>query len=130
MFVMMNPSIADERSDDPTIARCQSFARDWGCGCLSVANTFAFRATNQRQLITVPDPIGPENDRHILAMAKKSKLIVVAYGQPHKRLRQRGVDVCAMLRRQGYQLHALKLNTDGSPRHPLYLSSDSKPFLF
>lgn len=27
MFVMMNPSIADIDADDPTVARCQTFAR-------------------------------------------------------------------------------------------------------
>ena len=128
MFVMMNPSVADIGADDPTVARCQTFARRWGSGCLYVVNTFAYRATDQRELIAVPDPVGPENDRHILAIAKRSKLIVVAYGQPHKSLRQRGLDVCSMLRRQGFQLHALKLNSDGTPRHPLYLSSDCTPF--
>lgn len=128
MFVMMNPSVADIDADDPTVARCQTFARMWGSGCLYVVNTFAYRATDQSQLLAVPDPVGPENDRHILAMAKRSKTIVVAYGQPHKSLRQRGLDVCSMLKRHGYELHALKLNADGTPRHPLYLSSDCKPF--
>lgn len=129
MFIMMNPSVADIEADDPTVARCQTFARSWGSGCLYVVNTFAYRATDQRELVAVPDPVGPENDRYILAMAKRSKLIVVAYGQPHRRLRQRGIDVCSMLKQHGHQLHALKLNTDGTPRHPLYLSSDCKPFL-
>jgi hypothetical protein len=128
MFIMMNPSVADIEADDPTVARCQTFARRWGSGCLYVVNTFAYRATDQRKLIVVPDPVGPQNDRHILAIAKRSTLIVVAYGQPHKSLRQRGLDVCSMLRRQGFQLHALKLNSDGTPRHPLYLSSDCTPF--
>lgn len=128
MFIMMNPSVADIETDDPTVARCQTFARSWGSGCLYVVNTFAYRATDQRELIAVPDPVGPENDRHILAIAKRSKLIVVAYGQPHRSLRQRGVDVCSMLKRHGYQLHALQLNADGTPRHPLYLRANCKPF--
>jgi hypothetical protein len=128
MFIMMNPSIADTDADDPTAARCQTFARGWGSGCLYVVNTFAYRTTDKRQLMAVPDPVGPENDRHILAMAKRSKMIVVAYGRPHNSLRQRGLDVCSMLKRHGYQLYALKLNADGTPRHPLYLSADSEPF--
>jgi hypothetical protein len=33
-----------------------------------------------------------------------------------------------MLKRHGYQLHALKLNADGTPRHPLYVSGDIEPF--
>lgn len=128
MFVMMNPSVADVHADDPTVARCQTFARRWGCGSLYVGNTFAYRATDQRQLLVAPDPVGPENDAHILAMARLSRIIVLAYGQPHRRLRQRGVDVCMMLKRNGHRLHALKLNADGTPRHPLYVSGDLEPF--
>ena len=128
MFIMMNPSVADIHVDDPTVARCQAFARNWGSGHLYVVNTFAYRVTDQRQLLAANDPIGPENDQHILAAAQLSKIIVVAYGRPHKSLRQRGLDVCAMLRRHGHTLHALKLNTDGTPRHPLYVRGDLKPF--
>jgi hypothetical protein len=128
MFVMMNPSVADIDADDPTVARCQTFARSWGCGGLYVVNTFAYRATDQGRLLAADDPVGPENDRHILATAELSKIIVMAYGQPHKSLRQRGVDVCTMLKRHGHRLHALKLNADGTPGHPLYLSGALKPF--
>ena len=128
MFVMMNPSVADIDTDDPTVARCQAFARGWGSGSLYVANTFAYRATDQRQLIAVDDPVGPSNDSYILRMAAASNVIVVAYGQPHKKLRQRGSDVCAMLRQHGHELYALHLNADGSPRHPLYLPGGLRPF--
>jgi len=128
MFVMMNPSVADVNVDDPTIARCQAFARSWGSGSIYVVNTFAYRATDQRRLITVPDPVGPENDKYILATAKLSQTVVLAYGRSPSALRQRGFDVCALLRKSGYRLHALKLNADGSPRHPLYLSAGLTPF--
>ncbi len=128
MFVMMNPSVADVHVDDPTVARCQTFARRWGSGRLYVTNTFAYRVTNQKQLLAVKDPVGPDNDVHILAMARLSKLIVIAYGRPDKTLRQRGLDVCAMLKEHGHNLYTLKLNGDGTPRHPLYLGGNLKPF--
>jgi hypothetical protein len=130
MFLMMNPSTADIEVDDPTVARCQAFARRWGGGSLYVTNTFAYRATNQRDLLAASDPIGPDNDRHILAAARRVTRIIVAYGQPHRALRQRGLDVCSLLRRNGHDLHALKINADGSPRHPLYIKGEVKPFLF
>jgi hypothetical protein len=82
MFVMMNPSVADVHADGPTVMRCQTFARRWGCGSLYVVNTFAYRATDQRQLLVAADPVGPENDKHILATAQLSKIIVLADGQP------------------------------------------------
>jgi hypothetical protein len=127
MFLMMNPSIADVEIDDPTVARCQAFARKWGFGSVYVGNTFAYRTTDQRKLVSVADPVGPDNDRHIIAMATCSSMIVVAYGRPHKMLRQRGIEVCAMLKQHGYALHALTLNADGTPRHPLYVDGSMKP---
>lgn len=65
-FVMLNPSTADASANDPTIVRCRNFAYSWNYGSLEVVNLFAYRATNPRVLRTVQDPIGPENDRHII----------------------------------------------------------------
>lgn len=37
-FVMLNPSTADARKDDPTIRRCLSYARSWGYDGIRVVN--------------------------------------------------------------------------------------------
>ena len=72
LFVLMNPSNADATSDDRTIAKCCRFACDWGYGGIFVANTFAYIHTYQKQLIEeVSYLIGPDNDRHIIEMAKE-----------------------------------------------------------
>ena len=57
-FVMLNPSTADERDDDPTIRKCIGFAKRWGCGGIKVVNLYAFRATNPRDCFAAADPIG------------------------------------------------------------------------
>jgi hypothetical protein len=129
-FVMMNPSTADPFVDDPTVAKCQRYARAWGYGTLWVGNTFAYRATNQKQLLQVADPVGRRNDEWLLKMAAQGAMIVLAYGKPHKDLRQRGRDVAALLRCAGHKLHVLKLCNDGTPSHPLYLKGTLKPILF
>src|SRR5271165_6802401 len=59
---MLNPSKADEATDDPTIRRCIGFARSWGFGSLAVGNLFAYRATYPDELCASPDPVGSEND--------------------------------------------------------------------
>jgi hypothetical protein len=123
----MNPSTADTVVDDPTIAKCQRYARAWGFGTLWVGNTFAYRATNNKELLQVPDPVGPSNDEWLLKMAANAEMIVLAYGKPHKALRQRGIDVVALLRHSGHELHGLKLCQDGTPSHPLYLRGTLKP---
>ena len=127
MFVMMNPSTADPFVDDPTVAKCQRYARAWGFGTLWVGNTFAYRATDQKQLLRVADPVGPRNDEWLLKMATEARMIVLAYGKPHKKLCQRGAEVTELLRQAGHKLHVLKLCGDGTPSHPLYLKGTVKP---
>ena len=73
------------------------------------------------------DPIGPDNDVHLIAMAKESAVVVFAYGQPHKTLRDRGVAVARLLLKNGVVPHALRLAKDGTPWHPLLLPENLKP---
>ena len=40
-FVMLNPSTADETDDDPTVARCVSFALRWGYSALHTSLTYS-----------------------------------------------------------------------------------------
>ena len=129
LFVMMNPSTADPFVDDPTVAKCQRYARRWGFGTLWVGNTFAYRATNQKHLLSVDDPVGPRNDEWLLTMAAQAKTIVLAYGKPHKNLCSRGADVAKLLRGAGHALHVLKQCNDGTPSHPLYLRGSLDPIL-
>jgi hypothetical protein len=128
LFVMMNPSTAEPRFDDPSVARCRSFAKAWGYGTLLVGNTFAYRATDQRRLLEVEDPIGPENDKYLKQMARKASLIVFAYGKPHIKLRARGIAVARMLAKAtDHPVYVLKLTADGTPSHPLYLPGNLQP---
>lgn len=130
LFLMMNPSTADPYVDDRTVYRCRSFAEKWGFGTLLVGNTFAYRCTDQKRLLEVDDPVGPENDRHLIEMARQASLIVFAYGSPHRKLRYRGPEVARMFRAEGHQIHVMKLSSQGVPVHPLYLPGDLKPCLW
>lgn len=75
---MLNPNRADEVSDNPTIRRCIGFAKSWGYGGLEVANLLAYRAKTPGLLKQVNAPIGQENDRSILDLAKRVETIVLA----------------------------------------------------
>ena len=129
-WLMMNPSIATEQVNDRTVARCEAFTRLWGHGGILVGNTFAYRATDQSRLLEVDDPVGPDNDRHLLQMAAQAALTIVAYGTPHPSLVGRGLAVEAMLIAAGHRLHALGLSKAGRPRHPLYLGGHLLPFAY
>ena len=129
LFVMMNPSTAGTAFDDPSVAKCGRFARAWGCDALFVGNAFAYRATDQRRLAEVADPVGPENDHHLIGMAASARLVVVAYGTPQlPQLRARGPAVARLLAGVGIALHVLRLSPKGGiPMHPLYLPETLTP---
>ncbi|MGK9199471.1 DUF1643 domain-containing protein [Sinorhizobium meliloti] len=123
-FLMLNPSTADASQDDPTIRRCIGFAKAWGFGGLIVGNLFALRSTDPKALYDHPDPIGPDNDQHILAIAKSARKIVCAWGT-HGNLHDRGREIAERL--EFFDLVALKVTADGQPGHPLYLAADIQP---
>ncbi len=60
-FIMLNPSTADQETDDPTIRKCMGFCRRWNCGELNVVNLFAIRATNPAEIGKTLNPVGPQN---------------------------------------------------------------------
>lgn len=122
MFVGLNPSTADENTNDQTIRRCIGFAQSWGYSGLCMANLFAYRATDPAIMRRIVDPIGPENDAHLVATAEKAKLIVAAWGN-HGTHRQRHLQVKALLP----SLHCLRLTKTGMPSHPLRLPADLTP---
>ncbi|WP_263353334.1 DUF1643 domain-containing protein [Acidicapsa acidisoli] len=132
MFVMMNPSTADPLIDDPTVAKCGRFARAWGYGGIYVGNTFAYRATDQKRLLEISDPIGPDNDKHLIEMAQSAAVVVFAYGKPkHAPLRTRGPALAKLLiERAGVTPHTLRLSMEGTPWHPLYLKETLKPVVW
>ncbi len=128
-FVMLNPSTADETTDDPTIRRCIGFARYWGYDRLVVFNLFAWRATDSAELRKVADPVGPDNDRLIALLAMDANRVVVAWGN-HGAFLGRSKEVVRMLRTLGVPLKCLGLNETGQPRHPLFQKADREPVLY
>lgn len=134
LVIMMNPSTATEDVDDPTVAKVTTMARHWSggrFGKLLVGNVFAYRATDQAELMRVPDPIGPGNNDALIAMASRAQMVVMAYGTPKaKALRQRGPAVADMLLARGHRLFALQLSKQGIPWHPLYLPNITTPTLW
>lgn len=126
MFLMLNPSTADEFTNDPTVERCERRARQMGFSELRVCNLFAFRATEPEEMLVAEDPVGPDNDQAILEEADKVDMIVCAWGV-HGAFRGRSSRVVRMLLEAGHTLHCLSLTSSGEPGHPLYLPYQAKP---
>lgn len=131
-FLMLNPSTADERINDPTIERCQRRAIVMGFGSLCIVNLFPIRSTDPNVLNDC-DPYGDIHDAnsYITGAAVVSDLLICAWGN-HKAAKQRAKDVTELLFRAGFakKMHCLGTNNDGSPKHPLYVpySAPIKPW--
>ena len=125
-FLMLNPSTADERALDPTCARARDYAERWGYGALIVTNIFAFRETRPELMKAAADPVGRGNDAAILRAAKEAALVVCAWGN-HGAFLDRSRRVRALLEKNQIALHALRLNANGEPAHPLYLRKSLQP---
>src|SRR2546421_6723193 len=80
LWILLNPSTADERVDDPTLRRVLGFSQSYGFGGLEVVNLFALRSPHPRALTQVVDPVGPENDMYIREAVGRASKIVAAWG--------------------------------------------------
>jgi hypothetical protein len=126
VFVGLNPSTAAEVEDDQTIRRCVGFAKRWGYGALCMVNLFAYRATKPSSMKAHAAPVGEENDRWLVQVAKDAGVIVAAWGV-HGKHRERDKAVMRLL---AGKLSCLAYTKDGHPRHPLYLKDSLQPCSF
>lgn len=117
LWIMLNPSTADSKTDDATIRRCIGYAQTWGFGAILVGNVFPYRTTDPRELLNV-DRDGFANFTHIRAMMDAAALVVCAWGSnplvgDNARVmvhREKGRDV---------PIRCLGLSSSGAPFHPL-----------
>lgn len=138
LWVMLNPSTADDQDDDPTIRKCRGFTQRWGFGGFSVVNLYAARATVPVDLWSAEtagqDVVGPENDNAIVSEALYSDKIVCAWGRLPKRALARKREVIDLLRRarleHPVQLMMIGPNRDGSPMHPLMAKYTEAPHVW
>jgi len=87
-----------------------------------MANLFAFRATQPKDLKQAKDPVGDANDKWLSKLHRDAGLVVAAWGNDGKFL-GRAEEVTKQLP----NLYCLKINKSGEPAHPLYLKKGLKP---
>jgi hypothetical protein len=132
---MLNPSTADADANDPTIRKLLGFGKRVGVGRLIVTNLGALVSTDPRGLLKANDPVGPENDRHILEAVAEADIVVAAWGANAVLFRGavagRRRAVVAMLRASGREVMCWGQTVTGLPRHPLMLPyvTDLEPYM-
>jgi len=126
VFLMLNPSTADELTNDPTVERCERRARAMRFGGLEVVNIFAYRATDPKVMKAQDDPVGPGNDQAILEAVRGAGMVICAWGS-HGKHRGRSEEVLRLLREHHVTPYCLQSCNDGQPGHPLYVGYDVQP---
>jgi hypothetical protein len=137
MWIMLNPSTADQSADDPTIRKCIGFTTRLGYSKLAVGNLFAYRATDPKHLATAivqngeSHAVGKWNDRELAKMLAMSTAAVCGWGAHGSKFADRVKVVTNIVTHSGVPMLRLgPLTKDGHPRHPLYVSYKATPFLF
>jgi hypothetical protein len=129
LFFMLNPSTADEKKDDRTVAGCVARARLWGFGSVGIANLFALRSTDPVGLYAEGrDPVGPKNYEAILQALEwaSTGMVICGWGN-HGAYQHRDLEVLRLFAETDTQPWCLVQNENGQPAHPLYLGYEMKP---
>ena len=133
-FCGLNPSIADEKIDDPTIGREIGFAQSLGANALIKVNIYAYRATDPKKLINFINEngllmaYGKKNTEAIknavkLARSNTGKGVYAAWGDIPKNIKPSKFIINLF----GKPLMCLGTSINNSPRHPLYLPKIACP---
>ena len=98
-------------------------------GTMESCNQARALATDPKLLLRLGVlPCSPDNAVNIGKVAKHADLVVAAWGTLPKPLRRYADAVLREL--DGVTIYCMGRTADGSPRHPLYLSGDTKPIIW
>lgn len=136
MFIGLNPSRADAKTDDATIIRCVNFAKAWGYGSMYFGNLYSYRTPYvykskddeawEPLVDNLPYATTHETNHFLRRMITDSQKIVCCWGS-WSFITERAEEVKEMVKGKGF---CFGINANGSPKHPLYLPNNStlKPF--
>ena len=118
IFIMLNPSLASSAINDPTVTRCVKRAKLLGYGGIHIINLNARITPYPEDLLKMPrrKRIGKFNKKFIRKALKLDGDIICGWGIHEDK------KMAKWLKKKNVDLYCLKLNDDGTPSHPLYLS--------
>jgi hypothetical protein len=128
LFIMLNPSTADDQQDDPTLRRCIDFAKQWGYGGLYVGNLYSLRAVDPKTLLKVSKFSHRDNYKHLVNMVQQCQLVVYAWGN-YPIIKKLGIPL-NVFNHLEQKLYCIALSKTGTPKHPLYLKNSLTPIPF
>ena len=120
LFVMLNPSDADETEDDPTLRRCIGFAERWRCSRIEVVNAFTAVTSAPSELKRLVTTADSEDDEYLRRGLSACDFVVAAWGRNGTYL-GRDKQVRGLLRESGKPVYCFGVTKNGQPEHPLYI---------
>jgi len=124
LFIGLNPSTANEISEDPTIRRCISFAQKWGYGGIYFCNTLAYVSTDPRRLTR--DVAPHKANIPAINMAHGLSVLTVCCWGDGIELVENGRSIAEHVEELVRPAMCFGLTQKGNPRHPLYLDGNSE----
>ena len=117
LYIMLNPSLADDKNDDPTIRRLINFTKKFNYGGFLVGNIFTTITPNPKE-IDKSKGMSDKNFEKLLNLINKVDQIVYAWGN--------SVEEPQLLKELILSPKCFGKNLNGTPKHPLYLPKNSK----
>lgn len=131
VFLMLNPSKADAKKNDPTIRRDIGFAKLWKHPGLAVVNMYGLRSTDPDELLVdLEGAVGLANDAWISNQCT-GRRVVCAWGSHAAATQKRINQVMKILRNHcAREIVCLGLTKGGMPKHPLYVPANTTPISY
>ena len=114
---MLNPSFADDKDDDPTIRRLINFTKKFNSGGFLVGNIFTTITPNPKEL-DKSKGMSDKNFEELIKLINKVDQIVYAWGS--------SIEEPKLLKKLVLNPKCFGKNLNGTPKHPLYLPSQTK----
>ena len=118
LFIMLNPSLADNYKDDPTIRRLIKFAKLYGYGGFYVGNLFSYITPYPSELLDKDLMFSKKNIHEIKKMTGLTKDVVYGWGN--------SFEEPEWLKQIISNPKCFGKNKNKTPKHPLYLSYNHK----
>jgi hypothetical protein len=115
LFIMLNPSTADEIKNDDTIDYVIDYSKSWGYGSVYVGNLYAHLDKDDKK-------DDPENILHVRALVGLVDKVIYAWGV-HGKEPQWLSDIVKTP-------YCLSINSNGTPRQPLRARKELQPILY
>ena len=117
LYIMLNPSFADDKDDDPTIRRLINFTKKFNSGGFLVGNIFTTITPNPKEL-DKSKGMSDKNFEELIKLINKVDQIVYALGS--------SIEEPQLLKKLVLNPKCFGKNLNGTPKHPLYLPSQTK----